>query len=167
MAQVDEVGKKAIKRYFISNFCADTMHLKCGISLKRKRNESSHNATGVSTERMGLGKRVETVPLSHSLTKRFQLESSPAHRHFAISYARNVASKRAILWIIVGRLSAVSRRLKCEVKARVVLFFAAVKFRERATLIGGTLFNGYRGLFPQRSSDRSVKLNTNFHLLQR
>jgi len=82
-----EIGSKrskkiVIRRYFNSNFCADTMHLKCGISLKRNRNESSHNAIGVGTERMELDKRVETVPPSHSLTKRARLESSPAHRHF-------------------------------------------------------------------------------------
>jgi hypothetical protein len=32
----NEVRKRAIKRYFISNFCADSMYLKCGISFKKK-----------------------------------------------------------------------------------------------------------------------------------
>jgi hypothetical protein len=76
----------------------------------------------------------KTVPPSHSLTEYVRLESSPAHRHFTLSYARHIASKRAIFWIIVCRLSAVPRCLQCEVKAHV--FFTAVTFRERATQIG-------------------------------
>jgi len=81
--------------------------------LNRRHNDSSHNAIGVSEERRGLGKRVETVPPSYSLTKHVRLESSPAHRHLAVSYALNVTSRRAIMWIIVCRLSTVSRCLKC------------------------------------------------------
>ena len=134
--------------------------------LTRRHSESSHNAIWVSTERRRLAKRIETVPPSHFLSKQVRLESSPANRHFAVNYARHIASKRAILCVTVCRLSAVSCCLRCDVKAHVV-FFTAVTFRDRATLIVGILFNGYRGLFPQRLNDRSVKLTTYFHLFQR
>ena len=88
----NEENSNKVKLYFdlLCRFCAFGMWN----VLKRRRNESSRNAIGVSTERGRLGKRVRP---SHSLTKCVELESSAAHRHFAVSYARNVASKRAIL----------------------------------------------------------------------